>query len=408
MDTTQYGAGPQNGAAGGDFLASLNFTMPGAHSSARPLNIDNQVERLKGLHRTALLAKHQGIAPDLAPSLVPMGGGAPMGGSIPLLPPGSTSPQDSLAPAHRPDMPIASSVSDPISQALNNNGSTGQAPGLPPLPPSIALDFPGLPDDFSDLFGELEVPTLEDLVKDIYNAEAEAFNHINSSGEGGNRVRDLVRANTLPLPDKALDPSTELPNFASFDGDILMNAPDVIFPAQLVRTGSGAKKRKSLDGLPPVVKPIKIQLPPQAPAQQPPAAPPPRQLQRAVLHSAAEDLQQWNSMVERAPVHPSRGQVAQNVVHDITLPINGSADVHMSDQALLDRVDIPFSAFAALAGAPLEDHQHSGGQAMKRIGLSSSASLPNRHWLSPAASIHAISASKPGDEEVLRWLLLGN
>lgn len=398
MDASPYDLGPANGAAGGDFLASLNFTMPGAPSSLAQQDIDNQLQRLKGLHRTALLAKQQGIVPDLAPRLLPfMGVGPPEGASLPLLPPGPSSPQDSLAPAHRTDMPIVSSVSDPTSQAVNNNGSSGQAPALPPFPSMGTFDFPDLPDDFSDLFGELEVPTLEDLVKDIYAAEAE---YISSSGGGGNRVRDLVRANTLPLPGKGLDSCAGLPNFA-LDGDVMMNAPEMILPAHLVRTGSGAKKRKSSHE-PPVLKPIKMQLQPQAAAQ----APPRRQIQRAALPlAAAEELQRWNSLVAvELPTQASLGQVSEDMQHDIVLPINGAGDVHMNDQDLLDRVDVPSSAFAALAGAPMDDHSGPPG---KRLGLTSSSSLPNRHWLSPAASIHAISASKPGDEEVLRWLLLG-
>ena len=95
-------------------------------------------------------------------------------------------------------------------------------------------------------------------------------------------------------------------------------------------------------------------------------------------------------------------------------------DYGMDDDALLDRVASHTSAFAAFATTPLVDDGNEEQYAAtiagstplpstksRRIGLFSAASMPNRHWLSPAAAIHAARASKPGDEDVLAWLLHG-
>ena len=403
MERSQYGLGPRGAVVNDDFLASLNFTRNG--SSARQPTIESQAQTLKGLQQTAHLTKHQGAVPDLPPTRLPlMGGTAPVGASLPLMPPGTSSPQDSLAPAHRSDLPIASSVSGPISQPLGN-GSTGQAPSLPLLGGGMATqDFPDLPDDFPDLFGGLEVPTLEDLVKDIYTAEAE---YINDSGVVTTKAKDLTRANTLPLPSE----------LARLDTEAMLGPPEVMFPLEhLERTGSGLRKRKSLD-VSLDLRHVKLHPKPQeAPARGPAMLPLQNTSQTASAAAAqrggADNPQPWKPLVfsdnsMRLSLQQQQQPVSAFASKDMVVPqFGGAPDYHISDQALLDRVDVPPSAFAAHAGAPLDD-QSAPERRRTGTGLTSFASLPNRHWLSSAAYIHAVSASKPGDEEVLRWLLIG-
>ncbi|KAG7669350.1 hypothetical protein Ndes2437B_g05498 [Nannochloris sp. 'desiccata'] len=385
----------------------------------------SQLDRLKEIQRSYSWGQPPSLADTPA---VGLGNGHHhgSGGSVPLVPPGPSSPHDSQAPALRYDGSggtITSNGTDPMSR--QGGGSFGQ-----PFPGPIAvaaaepnhivydgsalkglgLPIPNLSDlplDIPDFcFGELDVPSLEELVQDIGAAEAELMvteglparlGLLNAAaGTGGANGTNMLRSQTLPAPSTA--PRSKPANKTRIKLHVRRNSSDArrgSSPAEggLLRQqqrqvasgsdgsgGSAAAQRKR-----------KNALETQAEVQQQPgdAAPEP-------------DPSQPSPFAAIAATTPNNGRGSNagsedlnNILLDPSKKIE--VDFILDDNALLERVMADTSSFS---GLNLRSNHRS-------LDLAPAMSLPNRHWLSPAAAIHAVHASRPGDEDVIKWLLYG-
>jgi hypothetical protein len=334
-------------------------------------------------------------------------------GSISLIPPGPTSPNDSQAPALRQDGAAnLSNGSDPISS--HHTGSFGHS--LPPQPavdeldfynPAAALDALPLPDlsdlllDIPDMFGELEVPSLEQLVQDIGAAEAELmstaglparFGFLSSDGVGGTGAggQTLLRSQTMPAPSNLPlppKPATKIRlrrKSAARQGSLPV---DDGLPQQQPATQSGAssgsggsagdaggRRKRKPTALETQVETVPA---PSTSLQQPEAAVP-------VLSPFASALgvtpNGWGSNAGSEELNNLSRHPSKKI----------EVDYILDDDALLERVGNDKSTFAGISSSTPKHTQNSD-----IVNLAPAQSLPDRHWLSPAAAIHAVHASRP-------------
>jgi hypothetical protein len=298
---------------------------------------------------------------------------------------------------------------------------------MPPaaVPLSIygeALAIPDLSDlDFPDMFGDLDIPSLEDLVQDIGAAEAELMGAADlpeklgflASGGGGGGVAvatgamNLHRSQTLPAPSTLPKPTTQ-PRRHVVRRSPTPARQEFLPPAEPASGsdgsvgGSAGARRKRKNALETQVETHFEKIPeailaPNDAMQQPEAAQPSPFAVTATpfvwTSPAASADDELDDTLSRRP--------SKKVEIDFIL----------DDDALLERVMNDTAPFIGLSRAPktkiTDDSNNNNINNNEITTLAPAMSLPNRHWLSPAAAIHAAHASRPGDEDVLKWLVYG-
>jgi hypothetical protein len=387
---------------------------PGGDNLAAKAKLD----RLKEIQRAYACVQGQGLSKT--PAIIPSIGHQGSGGSASLLPPGPSSPHDSQAPALRHDAANTSNGSDPFS---NQGGSCGQSlPGQEPYmhyhgsggafafagEPLAIPDLSDLPLDLPDMFGELDVPSLEDLVQDIGAAEAELMATVGlparvglvAGGAGGNgggggginllRSQTLPAPSTLPLPPKPNRVKLQVRRNSTACQASFPEAPALQQQPASGSDGSGGgagvrRKRKSLEIQVETQHQEVLSIPFAAAQHHPDGAAMP-----SAFGSAAAQSRGNNNVDNKLEPHPSKKL---------------EVDFILDDDALLERVANETSPFAGLSAFPLSGTNVQNIN--KSLELAPALSLPNRHWLSPAAAIHAMHASRPGDEDVIKWLVHG-
>jgi len=367
-------------------------------------SVQSQLDRLKELQR--LYSRGQHLSPADTPAVgFGIGQHHGSGGSVPLVPPGPSSPHDSQAPASRCDgdgVTNVSNGSDPMSRQAG--GSFGRP--FPGTTTAVALEELAIP-DFSDLplgipdFGDLDVPSLEDLVQNIGTAEAELVATrglatrlgLHTAPAGGDSGNNLLRSHTLPVPStvprskpvsrtrnkpQVRKDSTDARRGSSpAEGGLRQQQQQQAASGSDGSGGSGAaqRKRKSASETQ-----AEVQQQPAAAATESDASP------FAAVALAATTPNGWDSNAGSEDLNKLSRHPSKKIEVDFIL----------DDDALLNRVMVDTSPFAR--PKPKND---------RSLNLAHAASLPNAHWLSPAAAIHAVHASRPGDEDVIRWLLHG-
>jgi hypothetical protein len=263
-------------------------------------------------------------------------------------------------------------------------------------------DLSDLPLDIPD-FGGLDVPSLEELVQDIGAAEAELMAtkgfgaRLGLLSAAGARGINLLRSQTLPVPStlplskpasrtkiklKVRKNSTDAPRGSlSAEGGLRQQQQEASGS-----DGSGAARRKRKPAL---ETQAEMQPPPPQPEVAAAAAvapePEPDPSQPSPFAAVTLGLG-WGSRTASDDLNYLSGHASKKI------EVNSILD----DDALLEKV---MADTAPLARPKPKDN--------RSLDLAPASSLPNKHWLSPAAAIHAVHASKPGDEDVIKWLLYG-